>query len=155
MNALDVSLNNDIHNDVHQHVSMAQHLPDNDPRKFSMMMQKKGSHAYLHLWDPALRDTNVEHGVPSLTRIIEDVICIHNETYMRIYMACGVALEGRMGRRKKKGVGPGCRGKQERSTTVSKRRWIHPDVSAYKKEMQYSQLQLQSQSLTIHCKSAI
>eukprot|EP00957_Ditylum_brightwellii_P209678 15362764-Ditylum_brightwellii.AAC.1 len=66
-----------------------------------MMTQKKGAHAYLHLWDPALQDTNIEHGVPSSTRIIEDVI----------YMAHGVALEGRTGRRKKRGVGLGWGGK--------------------------------------------
>eukprot|EP00957_Ditylum_brightwellii_P162701 12389721-Ditylum_brightwellii.AAC.1 len=103
MNALDANLNKDIHDAVRQHASMTRCLPDKDPRKFSMMMQKKGPHAYLHLWDPALQDTNVEHGVPSSTHIIEDVMHIRNETYMHIYMAHGVALEGRMGRRKKKG----------------------------------------------------
>ena len=36
---------------------------------------------------------------------------IRNETYMCIYMACGVALKGRTGRRKKRGVGPGRGGK--------------------------------------------
>eukprot|EP00957_Ditylum_brightwellii_P012898 974679-Ditylum_brightwellii.AAC.1 len=102
MNTLDDNLNKDIHDAVRRHVNMTHRLPDNDPRKFSMMTQKKGAHAYLRLWDPALQDTNVEHGVPSLTHIIKGVMRIRNETYMRIYMACGVALEGNMGRRKKK-----------------------------------------------------
>mmetsp|Transcript_28139 Transcript_28139/g.41539 ORF Transcript_28139/g.41539 Transcript_28139/m.41539 type:complete len:152 (-) Transcript_28139:13-468(-) len=91
MNALDANLNKDIHDAVCRHVSMTRRLLDNDPRKFSMMTQKKGAHAYLRLWDPALQDTNVEHGVPSSTHIIEDVVRIHNETYMRIHMARGVA----------------------------------------------------------------
>eukprot|EP00957_Ditylum_brightwellii_P180917 13783617-Ditylum_brightwellii.AAC.1 len=53
MSALDANLNKDIHYAVCQH--------------------KKGTHAYLHLWDPALQDTNVEHGVPSSMHIIEDM----------------------------------------------------------------------------------
>eukprot|EP00957_Ditylum_brightwellii_P137887 10513126-Ditylum_brightwellii.AAC.1 len=100
-----------------------------------MMTQKKGDHAYMRLCDPALQDTNVEHGVPSSARIIEDVMRIRNETYMRIYMARGVALEGRTGRRKKRGVGPGRGGKQERNATARARRWIHPDVAEYKQEI--------------------
>eukprot|EP00957_Ditylum_brightwellii_P070231 5335307-Ditylum_brightwellii.AAC.1 len=67
-------------------------------------------------------------------------------------MARGVALKGRTGRRKKRGVGPGQGGKQERNQTARARRWIHPDMAEYKQEIQ---LQLPSQSLTIHCECAI
>eukprot|EP00957_Ditylum_brightwellii_P162502 12373724-Ditylum_brightwellii.AAC.1 len=49
MNAMDASLNKDIHDSVQRQVSMTRCLPDTDNRKFSMMMQKKGAEAYLHL----------------------------------------------------------------------------------------------------------
>eukprot|EP00957_Ditylum_brightwellii_P153983 11720296-Ditylum_brightwellii.AAC.1 len=41
MNALDANLNKDIHNAVHQHISITERLPDIDPRKISMMTKKR------------------------------------------------------------------------------------------------------------------
>eukprot|EP00957_Ditylum_brightwellii_P156691 11926260-Ditylum_brightwellii.AAC.1 len=70
-------------------------------------MQKKGAEAYLHLWDPAHQLVDIEHGIPSSSQITQDMEQIRNETYMQIYNAHGVALEGCIGRRKRKGVGPG------------------------------------------------
>eukprot|EP00957_Ditylum_brightwellii_P070423 5350908-Ditylum_brightwellii.AAC.1 len=82
MNALDSDLNKDIHNGVGCH--------------------KKGAHAYLCLWDPALQETNVEHATPSSKCIIDDMLSISNETYMYIYWDHGVSLE-RKNRMEKKG----------------------------------------------------
>eukprot|EP00957_Ditylum_brightwellii_P001913 146984-Ditylum_brightwellii.AAC.1 len=53
INAMDANLNKGIHDSVCRHVSVTRCLPDTDPCKFSMMTQKKGAEAYLHLWDPA------------------------------------------------------------------------------------------------------
>eukprot|EP00957_Ditylum_brightwellii_P175574 13368012-Ditylum_brightwellii.AAC.1 len=50
--------------------------------------------------------------------------CIQAETYWRIFNAHGVALEGRIGRRKKKGVGPGCGGKRAKGSGAE-RCWLH------------------------------
>eukprot|EP00957_Ditylum_brightwellii_P095359 7264106-Ditylum_brightwellii.AAC.1 len=52
MNAMDATLNKDIHASVCRHVSMTRCLPDTDTCKFSIMLQKKGAEAYLRLWDP-------------------------------------------------------------------------------------------------------
>ena len=54
---------------------------------------------------------------------------IWTETYWRIFNARGVALEGRIGRRKKKGVGPG-RGRKRVKGGGAERRWFHPDAMA-------------------------
>eukprot|EP00957_Ditylum_brightwellii_P075358 5726692-Ditylum_brightwellii.AAC.1 len=43
MNAMDENLNKDIHDCVQRHVSATRCFPDTDPRKFSMMTQKKRS----------------------------------------------------------------------------------------------------------------
>eukprot|EP00957_Ditylum_brightwellii_P162125 12343549-Ditylum_brightwellii.AAC.1 len=64
-------------------------------------MQKKGAEAYLCLWGPAHQLVDIEHGIPSSSRIIQDMEQIRNDTYMQIYHACGVALEGHTGRRKR------------------------------------------------------
>eukprot|EP00957_Ditylum_brightwellii_P181218 13803773-Ditylum_brightwellii.AAC.1 len=106
MNDMDANLNKDIHVSVCRHVSMTRCLLDIDTRKFSMMTQKKGAEAYLHLWDPTHQLVNIEHGTPSSSRIIQDMKQIRNETYMQIYNAHGVALEGCTGREKRKGIGP-------------------------------------------------
>eukprot|EP00957_Ditylum_brightwellii_P077502 5889303-Ditylum_brightwellii.AAC.1 len=100
---MDANLNKDIHDSVYGHISATRCLPDTDPRKFSIMMQKKGAEAYLRLWDPAHQVVDIEHGFPSSSRIIQDMEQIKNETYMQIYNARGVALEGCTGRRKRKG----------------------------------------------------
>eukprot|EP00957_Ditylum_brightwellii_P086147 6554909-Ditylum_brightwellii.AAC.1 len=110
MNAMDANLNKHIHDSVHRHVSVTRCLPDTNPRKFSMMMQKKGSEAYLRLWDPAHQLVDIKHGIPSSSRIIQEMEQIRNETYMQIYDARGVALEGCIGRRKRKGIGQGGEG---------------------------------------------
>eukprot|EP00957_Ditylum_brightwellii_P173205 13185485-Ditylum_brightwellii.AAC.1 len=52
---------------------------------------------------------------------------IRTETYWQIFNARGVALEGRIGRWKKKGVGPGRGGKHVKKS-VAERRWLHPDA---------------------------
>eukprot|EP00957_Ditylum_brightwellii_P083396 6339117-Ditylum_brightwellii.AAC.1 len=65
MNALDANLNKDIHDDVRHHVSKMRTLPDDDTQKFSIMAEKKGVSAYLHLLDPSLQDENPKHGIPS------------------------------------------------------------------------------------------
>jgi hypothetical protein len=80
MNALDANLNKDIHDGVRRHISITRSLPDDDPRKFSMMTQKKGAHSYLRLWDPAHQLIDVEHGIPSSTRIIQDMETIRTRT---------------------------------------------------------------------------
>eukprot|EP00957_Ditylum_brightwellii_P099585 7585578-Ditylum_brightwellii.AAC.1 len=107
MNAMDANLSKDIHDSVRRHVSMTRCLPDTGTHKFSMMTQKKGAEAYLCLWDPAHQLVNIEHGAPSSSQIIQDIEQIRNETYMQIYNACGVALEGHTETRKGKGVWPG------------------------------------------------
>eukprot|EP00957_Ditylum_brightwellii_P135634 10343134-Ditylum_brightwellii.AAC.1 len=50
---------------------------------------------------------------------------ICTETYWQIFDAHGVALEGRIGRQKKKGVGPGQGGKCVKKSGTE-RRWLHP-----------------------------
>eukprot|EP00957_Ditylum_brightwellii_P183252 13958622-Ditylum_brightwellii.AAC.1 len=92
-----------------------------------MMTQKKGAEAYMYLWDPAHQLVNIEHGAPSSSRIIQDMEQIRNETYMQIYNARGIALQGCIGRRKRKGVGPGRREEHKRSKYYEKR-WVHPDA---------------------------
>eukprot|EP00957_Ditylum_brightwellii_P167217 12729681-Ditylum_brightwellii.AAC.1 len=54
---------------------------------------------------------------------------IWTEMYWRIFNARGVALEGRIGRWKKKGVGLGRGGKRMKGSGAE-RRWFHPDVMA-------------------------
>eukprot|EP00957_Ditylum_brightwellii_P016083 1211547-Ditylum_brightwellii.AAC.1 len=54
---------------------------------------------------------------------------IQTETYWRICNARGVALEGKIGRWEKKGVGPGCGGKRVKGSGAE-RRWFHPDDMA-------------------------
>eukprot|EP00957_Ditylum_brightwellii_P139882 10659573-Ditylum_brightwellii.AAC.1 len=52
---------------------------------------------------------------------------IRTETYWRILNARGVALEGKIGWQKKKGVGLGCCGKRMKGGGVE-RCWLHPDA---------------------------
>eukprot|EP00957_Ditylum_brightwellii_P002654 204428-Ditylum_brightwellii.AAC.1 len=52
---------------------------------------------------------------------------IWTETHWRIFNACGVALEGRIGWQKKKGVGPGC-GRKHVKGSGAERCWHHPDA---------------------------
>eukprot|EP00957_Ditylum_brightwellii_P078957 6003990-Ditylum_brightwellii.AAC.1 len=52
---------------------------------------------------------------------------IQTQTYWQIFNDCSVALEGRIGRWKKKGVGPGCCGKHMKKSDTE-RRWLHPDA---------------------------
>eukprot|EP00957_Ditylum_brightwellii_P188908 14380040-Ditylum_brightwellii.AAC.1 len=54
---------------------------------------------------------------------------IWTETYWRIFNAHGVALEGRIGRWKKKGVGLG-RGRKCVKGSGADRCWFHPDAMA-------------------------
>eukprot|EP00957_Ditylum_brightwellii_P212155 15367026-Ditylum_brightwellii.AAC.1 len=107
INAMDANLNKDLHDGVCRQVSMMRCLQDTDEHQSSMMTQKKGAEAYLHLWKPAHQLVNVEHGIPSSSCIIQDMESIRNETYMKIYNALGVALEGCTGKTKREGVGPG------------------------------------------------
>eukprot|EP00957_Ditylum_brightwellii_P152384 11600958-Ditylum_brightwellii.AAC.2 len=51
---------------------------------------------------------------------MQDMEQIRNKTYMQIYNACGIALEGCIGRRKRKGVGPGRGGECKRSEDYKK-----------------------------------
>eukprot|EP00957_Ditylum_brightwellii_P087386 6651980-Ditylum_brightwellii.AAC.1 len=53
--------------------------------------------------------------------------CIRTEMYWKIFNARGVALEGRIGKQKKKGVGPGC-GRKHMKGSGAERHWLHPDA---------------------------
>eukprot|EP00957_Ditylum_brightwellii_P085388 6496520-Ditylum_brightwellii.AAC.1 len=79
MNELDANLNKDIHDDVRRHVSKTCTLPDDETQKFSIMTEKKGALAYLQLWDPSLQIEYPEHGIPSSSRIIQDMERIQTE----------------------------------------------------------------------------
>eukprot|EP00957_Ditylum_brightwellii_P173144 13181335-Ditylum_brightwellii.AAC.1 len=107
MNALDVNPNKDIRDAVCWHASITWRLSDTDLQKFRIMTQKKGESAYMRLWDPYHQENDVKAEVPSSSHIIGDMMHIHNETYMLIYLHYGVALEGQEGRRRKNGVRPG------------------------------------------------
>eukprot|EP00957_Ditylum_brightwellii_P085940 6537943-Ditylum_brightwellii.AAC.1 len=52
---------------------------------------------------------------------------ICTETYWQIFNAHSVALEGRIGQWKKKGVGPGCCRKRVKNSGTE-RYWLHPDA---------------------------
>eukprot|EP00957_Ditylum_brightwellii_P012194 921301-Ditylum_brightwellii.AAC.1 len=52
---------------------------------------------------------------------------ICTETYWRIFNARGVALEGRIGQWKKKGVGPSHSRKHVKKSGTE-RHWLHPDA---------------------------
>eukprot|EP00957_Ditylum_brightwellii_P193931 14768950-Ditylum_brightwellii.AAC.1 len=127
MNALGINVNKDIHDGVCYHISKAHTFPEDNNQKFSIMTEKKGASAYLQLQGPSLQIENAEHDIPNSFRIIQDMEHIYTETYWQIFNACGVALEGRIGQQKKKGVGPGCSGKGMKKS-VTERRWLHPDA---------------------------
>ena len=62
---LDNALNNDIQQSISLHCAITAHLPDNDPRKFSMATPKTIQRGIERLWG--------ENGnVPSLRRIMHD-----------------------------------------------------------------------------------
>jgi hypothetical protein len=73
MMPMDASLNKDVDDGVHRHIVFTNHLPADDPRKFSMSTPKRGLHAYLRVWNtPAVDGAAQEGGCPGSKRIIED-----------------------------------------------------------------------------------
>jgi hypothetical protein len=63
---LDETLDMDIHASARYHVAITSHLPNDDPRKYSISTPKEISGAYLFLVDPSTG------GAPSSTRIVQD-----------------------------------------------------------------------------------
>ena len=122
MMPLDASLNKDHDDGVRLHMSVTSHLNDDDPKKFSLSTPKRGSSAYLRVWE----------GIPSSHRIIEDT----NKFLTAIHVIAvnkGIVVAGlgtRKGHRsegarnlKKRG---GRRVKQENSF----KQWIHDDAKS-------------------------
>ena len=92
-----------------------------------MYNQNRGREAYLCVFDPRLQEENVKFGTPSSTRIIQDILRIHEKTLHQIYLNRGVALEGRIWRRWKSGVPNGNHGgKRTKAKWVGK--WMHRDA---------------------------
>jgi hypothetical protein len=141
MMPLDSSLNKDVDDGVHRHISFTNHLDEDDPRKFSMATPKKGRHAYLRVWNSppvpsAVTGIIREGGDPSSRRIVQDT----NKFLVAIKVIRehkGVVVPG-LGERKghrgdearenaKKG---GIRIKETREVMDRRRaeRWIHPDA---------------------------
>eukprot|EP00957_Ditylum_brightwellii_P131512 10031109-Ditylum_brightwellii.AAC.1 len=64
-NALDSTINRDIHCTVLEHVSHAALLPHTDKQNFSVSTANRQDSAYLWLWDTELQHTHGwEAGVP-------------------------------------------------------------------------------------------
>eukprot|EP00957_Ditylum_brightwellii_P044695 3388982-Ditylum_brightwellii.AAC.1 len=88
----------------------------------------------LYLWDPTDQLVNIKHGISSSSHIIGDMERLRNTTYMRIYKVHMVALEGCVGRRKKKEAGLRCGGNCERKNDYTKRQFDPASAEINKKE---------------------
>jgi hypothetical protein len=100
MMPLDCSLNQDIHMAVSRHVIVTTDLADDDPKKFSTSTPKRGTSAYLRIWDP------VSGTAPSSTRIIQDCGKVLS-AMQAIYAARGAKVDGLGDRKGKRDGGAG------------------------------------------------
>ena len=91
---LDCNLNQDIRACHHYHTQLTQHIPDENPLKFTSSTPKRMADSYIRLTHP---DTGV---IPSSDRIIEDIRRIL-VTLERVREASGCIIDetGRSGRR--------------------------------------------------------
>ena len=128
---LDAHLNQDLHSAFDYHCVITQHLPEDDPRKFSRKTPKAMERGYLKLWDHTLPEGE---GCPSSSRILRDIREVVNVSYKKLYDARGIALQhdARKGRRaseyrvKRSNNWGGIRIKSE--TYYLGDEWIHPSV---------------------------
>lgn len=121
---LDCHLNQDIHLAVKRHAAITDHLPSSDARKFSIATPHAAVNAYLCIW-------NHPQGVPSSSRIINDINCIIDVHLLSIMEAEGSFVEdlgNRSGKRYMKVSSKSRGGKRTKKpydpTTCS----FHPDV---------------------------
>ena len=105
LNALDSNCNRDIHCAILEHDCMTSYMQDTDNEKFSVNSPLNQDRAYLRLWDPHLQINHTmkwEAGVPSSTRIMEDMMRIPKYSIIKRFNARGCVVPGcgtRRGRR--------------------------------------------------------
>jgi hypothetical protein len=90
----DCSLNKDIKDAVMRHVCYTCHLPEDNPRKFSLLTPKRGSWAFRRILEH-------EDGSPTSQQIIQDITKVF-ESMEKIRQAKGALIAGigdRKGRR--------------------------------------------------------
>lgn len=125
---LDCSLNKDVHESVNRHVAATCHLPETDPKRFSLSTPKRGDLAYFR----------VLQGAPTRERIIQD--CERFIINLKaVEQAQGVVVRGlgnRQGRRRQEDCPASNWGgkRQKRPSGEYRLTWLHEDASSALKE---------------------
>jgi hypothetical protein len=133
---MDASLNKDVDDAFNDHCGFTLHLPDDDPRKFSLSTPARGASSYIRLYNPPPEvrgPGDPEIGAPTSTRIIQDT--------NRVLKSLRTIMEHRGIKVKGLGNNKGCRhtlgialprgGRREKGPPPSDK-WIHPDARAPK-----------------------
>ena len=110
MITLESNLNKDINEGAKTHCVYTAHLPDEDPRKFSLSTPAWTISTHTRLWDPHI---GPDKGFPSSRKFMEDVNCVIDKVFLLICNVCGTLMRG-FGtccrHRKNVGLGPFPRG---------------------------------------------
>ena len=124
---MDSNLNKDLHEGVNWLCCITNRPDNTDQRKFSKTVPKRMLSAYARAWDTSL----LPEGYPSAKRIVQDVDCVVDEAYLRIFEAQGIVvphLGTRRGRRNDRSIGQLPRGGKMIKKEEFHRKWIHPDA---------------------------
>ena len=117
---MDATLNKDVDDGVRYHVALTYNLAHDDPKKFSLSTPKRGSSAYLRVWEQC----------PPSNRIIEDTDKFL-KALTKISNANGVAITDvpRKGHRHDAGsISLKKRGGVRMKREEAKVRWVHEDA---------------------------
>ena len=127
----DSSLNKDVIDCLLKHAIMTRHLPDTDPRKFSISDHNKQSACVKRLMDTKLQ------GCPSPRRIQQDC-CKYLAALLAVYQARGTIVLGlgeRGGHRQARGSTGGWGGRRPRTAQPFKgTEFYHPSVQGLRRE---------------------
>ena len=94
-NALDSSLNRNIHSVVLEHVLFTASFNKTDKQKFSVSTPRQQDSAYLCLWDPSLQlSLGWDAGVTGSHRIVEDMAQSRDDSILKQYSVWGIVIHG-------------------------------------------------------------